>query len=473
LKRRSGSLVLSILGGLALLLGVPALALVLMFPPERLTPLVRDGLARALDSRVSLTRASLAFVPQPAVRLEGVVIGDPRDYRRPAAWPHPLSRGPRPIGWLSGRESRAPAARLPARRGGSRSVRNEDGLGNWEALLKRKPSQLEHATPSFTLSLDGLALAPGRFSYYDARDGAWFDVHRLEGKLALATGNGGRSQRLRLVARASGLGGRTGWPIGARPIELAADLDGRNRGEDTPDWLWTIRKLGLKRGALELTGKGTITGPDQVLAFQLDQTRVPLNALLELLPRDQQQAGRPRGRARSSRPVAQGPLAHGKAPHVRARDHAGRLARVQSRALAIEQLAFDVVANEPAPTCPGSRAGSAARVPRLGVVRSWSDPRLKAHVEANTDLAEVALPPARFDGAPGARIALDGAGPPDRRFDGAGRSRSRTPRQGLGLGYPVDGIHGTIGLAGTRGATADRPPRQERRHARRHDRPPV
>jgi uncharacterized protein involved in outer membrane biogenesis len=62
-------------------------------------------------------------------------------------------------------------------------VRNEDGLGNWEALLKRKSSQLEHATPSFKLSLDGLALAPARFSFYDARDGAWFDVRQLEGKL--------------------------------------------------------------------------------------------------------------------------------------------------------------------------------------------------------------------------------------------------------------------------------------------------
>jgi uncharacterized protein involved in outer membrane biogenesis len=458
-RTRRTRLVLGAFGALAVLLGVPALALALMVPPERLTPLVRDGLARALDAPVALTRARLAFVPQPAVRLEGVVIGDPRGYRRPAAWPRGGLAEAHAI--LANVDFGALFQRKVALTGLTFEdarvtlVRNEDGLGNWEALLKRKRSQLAHASPSFQLSLDGLALAPARFSWYDARDGAWFDVRRLEGKLALANSGGGRTQRSRFAARASGLGGRTPWPIGARPIELSADLDGRNRGADTPDWLWTVKKLGLKRGALELTGKGTITGPEQVLAFRLDQSRVPLSALLELLPADEKnKLGDLAGKGTVAVGlVAQGPLAHGQVPKVRARAtmNGGSLA-FKSRALAIEQLGFDVSLNEQG----ADLARLSGRVGRSvfqvsGLSRSWADPRLRAHVEANTDLADVQrfLPlPDSTRLAGRAAVKLDGAGPPDRRFGWSGTmALADVAARGLGLGYPVDGIRGTIGLS--------------------------
>jgi len=459
LKQAHRSLFLGLLGGLVLLVGVPMLALTFVFPPERLTPIVRNGLAHALDAPVALQRASLAFVPQPAVRLEGVVIGDPRGYRRPAAWPR---------GGLA--EAKAVLANvdfgLLLRRQVSLTgltfadarltlVRNEDGLGNWEPLLKRRSSQLEHATPAFKLSLDGLALAPARFSYYDARDGAWFDVRRLEGRLALSSGDHGRAQRIRLEATASGLGGRTGWPIGARPIELSADLSGKNRGTDAPDWLWNVKKLGFKRGALALTGKGTITGPEQVLAFKLDQSRVPLDALLELLPRDQQKKLEDltgKGNVQVGL-TAQGPLAHGRTPHVRARAtmQGGSLA-FRSRALAVEQLAFDVTASEAGADLASLSGRLGRSVFRAsGMARSWSDPRLKAHLEANTDLAEVArfLPLADSMAMAGrAAVKLDGAGPPDRRFGWSGTvALADASAKGLGLGYPVTNVHGTLGLS--------------------------
>ena len=459
MKRSRRSLLIGILGGLALVVGVPVLVLAYLFPPARLTPLVRDGLARALDAPVALNRASLAFVPQPAVRLEGVVIGDPRGYRRPAAWPRGGLAEAKAIlanvdfGLLLRRQVSLTGLTFEDAR--LTLVRNEDGLGNWEALLKRRSSQLERATPSFRLSLDGLALSPARFSYYDARDGAWFDVRRLEGKLALSGGDRGRSQRIRLAARASGLGGRTGWPIGARPIELSADLAGRNRGTDTPDWLWTVRKLGVKRGALALTGKGTITGPDQVLAFRLDQSRIPLDALLELLPRDQQKKleGLKGKGTVSVGLTADGALSRGRTPHVRARaTMQGGTLSFQSRALAVEQFAFDLVATELGADLKSLSGRIGRSVFRAsGLARSWSDPRLKAHLEANTDLAEVArfLPlPDSMALAGRAAMKLDGAGPPDRRFGWSGSVvLADASARGLGLGYPVTGVRGTLGLS--------------------------
>jgi len=453
--KKARTLFLPILFGLALLLGVPAIALTMLFPPERLTPLVRDGLARALDARVSLNRASLAFVPQPAVRLEGVVIGDARGYRRPAAWPRGGLAEAKAI--LANVDFGALLRRKIALTGLTFEdarltlVRNEDGLGNWEAFLKKEPSK----TPSFELSLDGLALQPGRFSYYDARDGAWFDVRRLEGKLALHNSDKGRSQRIQFIARASGLGGRTGWPIGARPIELSADLDGRNRGTTAPDWLWKVRKVGLKRGQLELTGRGTITGPDQVLDFKLDQSKVPLRALLELLPKDQQQKLTDLNGTGTVQLalVAQGPMSQGRLPHVRGRAamSGGSLA-FRSRGLAVEPFGFDVSVSE----IGADLKSVTGRIGRSefrgsGLVRSWSDPRLRAHVEANTDLAEVGrfLPLADSTRLAGrAQLALDGAGPPDRRFGWSGTVRlAEASASGLGLGYPVTHMTGTLGLS--------------------------
>jgi hypothetical protein len=242
----------------------------------------------------------------------------------------------------------------------------------------------------------------------------------------LNSGDHGRSQRIRLVARASGLGGRTGWPIGARPIELSADLDGRNRGTDAPDWLWNVKKLGIKRGALSLTGKGTITGPDQVLAFKLDQTRVPLDALLELLPVTSRKSSRTcpaRATCRSAwsrraRSPTAGRRTCAHAPPCRAARWHSRAARSRS-----------ISSRSTRPSRARRRPHGALRPHRplvfraSGMARSWSDPRLKAHLEANTDLAEIArfLPLADSMALAGrAALKLDGAGPPDRRFGWSG-----------------------------------------------------
>jgi hypothetical protein len=87
----------------------------------------------------------------------------------------------------------------------------------------------------------------------------------------------------------------------------------------------------------------------------------------------------------------------------------------KSRALAVEQLAFDLVASESGADLTSLSGRIGRSVFRAsGLARSWSDPRLKAHVEASTDLAEVArfLPSRRLDGA---------------RRPGGGEARRRGP----------------------------------------------
>lgn len=448
---------IAVAGGLVLLAGSAVVLLTSVFSPLRLTPLVRTGLARALGAPVALTRAELRFVPQPAVRLEGVIIGDPYGYRRPAAWPRGgvaeakvILANLDPLALLAQRISLTGLTFEDAR---LTLVRNEVGLGNWESLLERKPAQLERSTPSFQLSLDGLALAPARFSYYDARDGGWFDVHKLEGKIALGSSDHGKNQRIRFVARASGLGGRTAWPIGARPIELSADLEGKRVGTDAAHW--NVRKVSLERGALKLSGHGTITGSQQALDFRLEQTRVPLAALLEILPKDQSKTlGELEGRGTVQLAlVAQGAMSRGRIPRVRARaTMTGGSLSFPQRRVAVEDLAFDLVATELGADL-AHLTGRVGRSPfrASGMARSWTDPRLKVHLEANTDLTDVGrfLPlPDSTRLAGRAALRLDGAGPPDRTFGWSGRvALANVTAEGLGLGYPVNGINGTIGLS--------------------------
>ena len=69
------------------LAGLSALALIAaaIFPPERLTPLVRDQLSRLLDAPVGLGEASIRILPRPSIALSRLLIGDPSGYRRPVA----------------------------------------------------------------------------------------------------------------------------------------------------------------------------------------------------------------------------------------------------------------------------------------------------------------------------------------------------------------------------------------------------
>src|SRR5688572_939635 len=219
--------------GIALLLATAALAVGALFPPERLTPFVRDRLSRHLDAPVALRRAEVSVFPVLAVRLEDVVLGDPRGYRRPAAWP----RG----GLVGAKKAQGSLALLPLL--GRRieisdvcledvtltAVRNEKGLGNWEEL-----GGADAATPQgddFDLDVRRLELVRARLQLYDARDGLYLAARHVDAALSLRRTAGGRDQRARLRVDVAGLGGRTPWPLGDRPIRLEADVESQAAGE--------------------------------------------------------------------------------------------------------------------------------------------------------------------------------------------------------------------------------------------------
>ncbi|MEO6462380.1 MAG: AsmA-like C-terminal region-containing protein, partial [Candidatus Eisenbacteria bacterium] len=124
--------------------------------------------------------------------------------------------------------------------------------------------------------------------------------------------------------------------------------------------------------------------------------------------------------------------------------------------LALEGLAFDLFASEQG----ADLAKLSGRLGRstfegTGLVRGWGDPRVRAHLVAADDLADLArfLPLAdsvRLSGR--ARIAVDGAG---RIASGAATDFGWSGRvdlagvaaSGVGAGRPIEGVSGTIGLA--------------------------
>ena len=456
MKARARTILLGTLGGVVLLAGAGAALAWAVFPPGRLTPLVQRGLAEALGAPVTLGRAQLRLFPPVGVRLERLVIGDPTGFRRPAAWPRGGLAEAKSVdasvdlGALFARRLKLTSLALADAR--VTLVRNEAGVGNWEGIAAAKPGAKPSAS-SFDLSLDRFAISRARVSSYDARDGAWFDVRQLDAQLALSTGGGGRDRRLRLAARASGLGGRTPWPIGARPIELTADVESQGNGAH-----WLLRQVGLTRGGLKLTGHGTIDGPEQVLAFQLDQASVPFDGLLEFVPREEAKAlGTLGGRGTVRLALtANGPLARGRMPAVRAgATMTGGALAFKSRALSIDDLAFDLRATEQG----GVLNRLAGRVGRSvfeasGEVQSWAVPRARVHLKANADLTDVTrfLPLADSTKYAGrAQVDVQGAGAPGGEaaaFQWSGTmALAGVSVSGIGLGYPVTGVSGTIGLA--------------------------
>jgi hypothetical protein len=444
-------------GGIALGLAAAAFAVAAMFPPERLTPFVRDRLSRHLDAPVALRRAEVSVFPVLAVRLEDVVIGDPRGYRRPAAWP----RG----GLVGAKRARGSLALLPllARRieianvrleeVALTAVRNEQGAGNWEELGGASRPGAAPATADFDLDVRRLELAGARVQVYDARDGLYLAARRVDALLSLRRTAGGRDQRARLRLDLAGLGGRTSWPLGDRPIRIEADVESREAGGR-----WTVHRAALERGRLALSGTGTVSGPERVLAFRLDQSSLPLSDLLELLPSDQVRSlGRLTGDGTIRLAAeAKGPLSRGRTPALRARASlAGGRLSFRDRDVALEDLAFDLSASEHG--C--DLAKLTGRVGRStfavsGLSRGWADPRLRVRLLAAADLADVSrfLPladSARLAGR--ARVSVDGAGraasatASDFGWSGsvdlAGVSAS-----GVGFGRPITGVQGRIGL---------------------------
>ncbi len=259
---------------------------------------------------------------------------------------------------------------------------------------------------------------------------------------------------MRFLAEVQGVGGRTAWPLGERPIRLEVDVERRSQGQPA-----RVRTASLARGHLKLSGSGTIDGPEQVVSFKLDQGMLPLADLLELLPADQVEA---LGRLSGSGTIhlaaeAHGPTTRGRAPAVRARASmtGGRLA-FKDRPLALEGLAFDLVASEHGADLAKltGRLGRSTFEVR-GLARGWADPRVRVHLLAAADLADLArfLPLADSTRLAGrARIAVDGAG---RIASGAAADFGWSGRAdlagvsaaGVGAGRPLEGVSGTIGLA--------------------------
>jgi uncharacterized protein involved in outer membrane biogenesis len=259
-------------GTLAVLAVAAMVAVAALFPPARLTPLLRQELARRLDAPVRLERAEVRVFPRLSIRVDGLALGDPRGFARPASWPQG--------GLVTARRAEASLALLPllSRRleihavrledVDVTAVRNERGGGNWEFGETAAPPPTGSA--AFDLDVRRIDLARARIRSYDARDGLYLEVRRLDASLALRSTGGGRDQRLRLSAAAIGLGGRTPWPLGDRPISFDADVESREHGAR-----WLVRRVGLTRGRLALSGSGSVEGPERTLTFALDQATVP------------------------------------------------------------------------------------------------------------------------------------------------------------------------------------------------------
>jgi hypothetical protein len=435
-----------------------ALAVTAAFPPERLTPLLRAQLSRHLDAPVSLGRAEIRLFPVLFVQLENVGIGDPNGYRRPAAWP----RG----GLATARRAEGSLALLPllSRRieivslrltdAAVTAVRNGQGVGNWEGLGGPHASEPTPGADAFDLAVRRFDLERASVRIYDARDGMYLATRQVDLSLALDRRAGGRAERLRLEATLRGLGGRTAWPIGERPIRLEADIEHGREGER-----WRVRRAALHRGRLTLSASGTIEGQERVVDLALEQSELPLEDLLELLPRDQVESlGRLEGTGRIRLAArARGPASRGRVPAVRARAtlDGGRLA-FRDKALALEGLGFDLSANEHG----ADLARLSGRVGRStfdvsGVSRGWADPRVRGRVRAAADLADLSrfLPVAdstRLSGL--ARVDVSGAGRPasgdGADFGWSGRvDLTGVSASGVGLGRPLEDVAGTIGLA--------------------------
>ncbi len=468
-SRRRGPVARAALG-LAWILGavhVLAVAMHLiasaLFPPSRLTPLVRDQLARALDVPIALREAHIRILPRPSIALSDLVIGDPRGYRRPAAWPRGGLAAARrayaalEIGPLF--SQRLEIAALGLEDVQITVVRNEAGTGNWEGLGgKRIPAPGK--SPEFDLTLRRLDLARARVQSYDARSGADFAVQRADAVLALRTTGSGRNRELQATVRLTGLGDRRPWPVGERPIVLRHDA----RSEE-PGARWTLRRVTLERGRLALAGHGTLEGPEQVLDFKLDTATLPIEDLLEILPRER---NTPLADLTGSGAIrlaleAKGPLLNGRTPRIRARAElaGGRLA-FASRNLAVESLAFDLLATEQGADLQWltGRLGR-SQFAVSGTSLDWVAPRLRGRVRANLDLADVArfLPLADSTKLTGiVRADLEGAGRLPQRAGAAptgtldfgwnGRlTLAGVSAEGIGAGYPVSGVNGEIGLS--------------------------
>lgn len=448
------------LGVIVAVLAAAWVAALAAFPPSRLTPLVRDGLSRALKAPVALREARLALDPLPAIELRDVLVGDPFGYRRPAAWPRGgVAQAGRvaialDVWALLGRRLALQGATLADAR--VTAVRNEAGVGNWEGLGGGPAAPRPAGGPALDVSLDRLRLSNVRVSTYDARDGAWFDVRRIDGVVSYA-GRGSASQHVAVALTAAGIGGRTPWPIGGRPIALTLDVE-----HVEPGARWLVRAAKVTRGALTLSGHGEVTGADQVLAFQLDQATLPLDALLELCPKDEVKSLgdlTARGDVRVAL-AANGPLSHGRTPHVRARVmlDGGRLA-FRARSVAIEGLGVDIAASEAGATVNRLQGRVGRSVFDVtGDVAGWADPRARLRVRGNADLADIAgfLPFADstklggrmdVDAQAAGRVAEAGGANAAESFGVSGSMGLHgVSASGIGLGVPVSGVEGTIGL---------------------------
>ncbi|MGH7726376.1 MAG: AsmA-like C-terminal region-containing protein, partial [Candidatus Eiseniibacteriota bacterium] len=335
------------------------------------------------------------------------------------------------------------------------AVRNEQGLANWEGLGGKRAAAAPKS-PEFDLSLRRLDLKRARARSYDARSGAYYEVQRADAVVALKTTGGGRDQEWKANARLSGIRDRKPWPIGSRPIDLS--FEARSEGAGAR---WTVKRVSLERGALKLAGHGTVEGPERVLDFALDTTTLPVKDLLEVLPRDHVPELEDLSGDGTIRLAlqAKGPVANGRLPQIRARAQLtdGRLTFAR-RKLSLEGLAFDLAATEQGADLKSltGRVGR-SQFAVSGVSRDWVAPRVRAHVSANLDLADVAgfLPLADSTKLAGtARAELDGAGllsagtTDALDFGWSGRmALANVSASGLGLGYPVTGVNGDIGLS--------------------------
>ncbi|HEY2954028.1 MAG TPA: AsmA-like C-terminal region-containing protein [Candidatus Eisenbacteria bacterium] len=403
---------------LAALVVVAWAAVAVLFPPARVSALIRDQLARTLAREVSFEDAAVALWPPVRLRVRGLKLAEPGGFARGAALETPALDLDLDVLALLGR--RLVVRRLVLDRPALHLVLGADGSTNFEGLAREAPPGTRGAPAAAAAPLD---LAVRELRIVDAR--VLVDDFAARRRIAFGVGSklgfslerGGERIATEGETRVSDLA--FGPLSAARLADLNRSLGAiewriAHRGKyDAPSKRLALERLALGAGKAEIALSGVVDNVPGPLGVDMraQGANVDLAEVLQALAAaDARALHGVTGAGRLDFDLGvRGPLAPGRVPEV-----TGSLAvvngafRYPGAPAGVDAIAF-TARFAPDSLGIGDLAARVAGRPLRGTlaVTHFADPAVRFTLAADVDLAAISPLVAPKDTKLGGRVGLD------------------------------------------------------------------